>query len=168
MTSTSAGSRPLMARLALLLLVVLFIAATGMISRSGHRIQDEANGNGEERVKLQRTPLAPKKARGSMVIDVGATDEDITRIHYKGSARSLAKGRLVYRIWLWDGFDDVKIPLTRFRVDQDGTARFSGTRRVQNIERFDQVVVTRQRTRGSEVERDPRIVLVGEMAVLAN
>ncbi len=167
MTSTNAGMRRPIGHLVLLLLFVLFIAATGMVSRSGHRIQDEANEDGE-RVKLERTPLAPKKARGSMVVNVGATDEDITRIKYKGSVRSLAQGRFIYRIWLWDGFDDVKIPLTKFRVDGDGPTRFSGVRRIQNIERFDQVVVTRQRTRGSEVERDPRIMLVGEIAVLAN
>ncbi len=167
MTSTSADNRTPIARLALLLLLVLFVAATGMVGKSGHRFQDEADGDGE-RVVLERTPLAPKKARGSMVIDVGATDEDVSRVRSRGSVRSLAKGSMIYRVWLWDGLENVKVPLTSFRVNRDGPTRFSGVRRIRNIERFDQVVVTRQRTTGSEEEREPRIVLVGEVALLAN
>lgn len=167
MTSAGNSRRLRVLRLALLLLVALFIVAAGAASQAGHRIQDEAEGEAES-VKLERTPLAPKKAGGSLDFNIGATDEDISRIRYKGSVHSLNRGRVIYRIWLWDGLEDVKIPLRRFRVDQDGSARISGTRRILNIERFDQVVVTRQRTTGPEKEREPRIVLVGEVALLAN
>lgn len=155
-----------MKRLILVISLLLCLVLASPAS-AGHRFQDEAEG-GADRVKLERTPLAPKKARGSMVIDVGATNNDISRLKYRGSIHSLAKGRFIYRIWLWDGFDEVKVPLTSFRADADGVTGVSGTRRVWSIERFDQVVVTRERTAGTEEEREPRIMLVGEVALLAN
>ena len=59
-------------------------------------------------------------------------------------------------------------PTASFRADLDGPIRFSGTRRVRSVERFDQIVVPRQRASGSEEEREPRIMLVDDVDLLAN